>query len=100
MKVLSDMSAERTYSNYFRPALLVVLILGAVFALASTLAFSSVSARADDGRFAGGTGTANDPYQIATAAQLENLANWVNDGKSSNKDHYVLVANIDLKGSS
>lgn len=74
MKVLSDMSAERTYSNYFRPALLVVLILGAVFALASTLAFSSVSARADDGRFAGGTGTANDPYQIATAAQLENLA--------------------------
>lgn len=100
MKVLSDMSAERTYSNYFRPALLVVLILGAVFALASTLAFSSVSARADDGRFAGGTGTANDPYQIATAAQLENLANWVNDGKSSNRDHYVLVANIDLKGSS
>lgn len=100
MKVLSDMSAERTYSNYFRPALLVVLILGAVFALASTLAFSSVSARADDGRFAGGTGMANDPYQIATASQLENLANWVNDGKSSNKDHYVLVANIDLKGSS
>ena len=77
-----------------------MLILGAVFALASTLAFSSVSARADDGRFAGGTGTANDPYQIATAAQLENLANWINDGKSSNKDHYVLVANIDLKGSS
>ena len=100
MKVLSDMSAERTYSKYFRPALLVVLILGAVFALASTLAFFSVSARADDGRFAGGTGTANDPYQIATAAQLENLANWVNDGKSSNRDHYVLVANIDLKGSS
>ena len=100
MEVLSDMSAERTYSNYFRPALLVVLILGAVFALASTLAFSSVSARADDGRFAGGTGMANDPYQIATASQLENLANWVNDGKSSNKDHYVLVANIDLKGSS
>ena len=50
----------------------------------------SVTAMADTG-FAGGSGTKEDPWQIASAEQLnlirENLAG-----------HYVLIADIDLSG--
>lgn len=41
--------------------------------------------------FAGGAGTAEDPYQIATAAQLDLV-------RSDLAAHYVLVADIDLSG--
>ena len=41
--------------------------------------------------FAGGTGTAADPYQITTAAQLQ----AINDDVTA---HYILMANIDLAG--
>jgi hypothetical protein len=42
--------------------------------------------------FAGGTGTPNDPYQIATAQQLVSLGS---DPNLLNK-HFVLIADIDL----
>lgn len=41
--------------------------------------------------FAGGTGTAADPYQITTAAQMQ----AINDDVTA---HYILMANIDLAG--
>lgn len=46
--------------------------------------------------FAGGTGEPNDPYQIATAAQLLSI------GSSPDllKKHYLLTADIDLAGKS
>jgi hypothetical protein len=49
---------------------------------------------ARSGLFAGGTGEPNDPYQIATAAQLIVM------GSDPNllKKHYVLTASIDLGG--
>ena len=32
---------------------------------------------ASNGKFAGGTGTVNDPYQIETAEQLNNVRNYM-----------------------
>ncbi len=65
----------------------------AVFMSAIWLAMTTdVSAQ-----FAGGTGTGNDPYQIATAAQLDTLARRVNAGDTAyNNKHYILTADINL----
>lgn len=49
--------------------------------------------------FAGGTGTAEDPYKIATAEQLALLAKGTNSGNPElkyNNCYFVLTANIDL----
>ena len=46
--------------------------------------------------FAGGTGTAENPYQIATGAQLAYLASSVNNGETYAGKNFVLTANIDL----
>ena len=50
--------------------------------------------------FAGGTGTEEDPYQIATAEQLAYLAHLINDDSSTNSTYrslyYVQTADIDL----
>ena len=48
--------------------------------------------------FAGGTGTAEDPYQIANGAQLAYLASSVNNGETYEEKNFVLTANIDLNG--
>ncbi len=54
--------------------------------------------------FAGGTGTAKDPYRIATAEQLAYFRNQVNgEGTQANSfegKYIVLTANIDLIGTS
>ena len=49
-----------------------------------------------EGPFAGGTGTADDPYQIATAEELWDFAELVNGGKTD--ADAILTANIDLSG--
>lgn len=49
--------------------------------------------------FAGGSGTAEDPWQIETAEQLAKLAVDVNSGivgKTHAKEHFILIANLDL----
>lgn len=79
-------------------ALAAGLLSLAVVALVCVTAFSGSSACADEGRFAGGSGTVSDPYQIATAEQLKNLADKVNNGNAA-AEHYKLIENIDLKGS-
>lgn len=48
--------------------------------------------------FAGGTGTAEDPYQIANGAGLAYLASSVNNGETYEAKNFVLTANIDLNG--
>ena len=48
--------------------------------------------------FAGGTGTAEDPYQIANGAELAYLASSVNNGETYEAKDFVLTANIDLNG--
>jgi hypothetical protein len=50
----------------------------------------------DDG-FAGGSGTEESPYEIATVSQLEYLAEKVNEGDTNyNAAYYKLTDNIDL----
>lgn len=74
---------------------LVVAVLLSVFLLATP-----TPASAEDGLFAGGTGSEADPYQIANADQLKNLADQVNAGVDQYaKAHYALTNNIDLIGS-
>lgn len=49
--------------------------------------------------FAGGSGTAEDPYQIATPQQMAKLAKDINAGKYDevyNGDHFKLMTDIDL----
>ena len=48
---------------------------------------------AQDNNFAGGKGTLEEPYQIKTAEQLDNLRNF-EDGGCQN--HYCLMNDIDL----
>ena len=44
--------------------------------------------------FAGGSGTQNDPWQIATAEHLNNVRNYT--GASNSDKHFIQIANIDL----
>ena len=46
--------------------------------------------------FAGGSGTAEDPYQIADGAQLAKLAQDVNGGNNYAGTYFVLTADIEL----
>ena len=48
-------------------------------------------------QFSGGNGTSGNPYQITTAAQLAQLATFVNSGDIIyNAAHYKLMNNLDL----
>lgn len=67
-------------ATHIKHFLLVILILS----------FSSLC-RA---QFAGGTGTADDPWQIATAEQLDNIRNYL--GSEHNDKHFIQTALIDL----
>ena len=48
--------------------------------------------------YAGGSGTSEDPYQIATGAQLAYLAQEVVKGNSYASTYFQLTGNIDLMG--
>lgn len=58
------------------------------------------AASAEGALFAGGSGTENDPYQIATAEQLLALSTKVNDGSAQGYpgQFFALTADIDLAG--
>ena len=59
------------------------------------LAFTGLSLGAK-AQFNGGTGTEADPYRIATAAQLAQLATNVKNGATYSGTYFVLTQNIDL----
>jgi hypothetical protein len=48
--------------------------------------------------YSGGSGTATDPYQIATVADLQQLETTVNGGNSYAGTYFELTASIDLTG--
>lgn len=48
--------------------------------------------------FASGTGTAEDPYMITNAEELQNLADKVNAGKTFEGEYVKLANDIDLTG--
>ena len=82
----------------------LLLALCLVMALVPMTAFAEDSQNINvwDGStaaaFAGGTGTAEDPYQIANGAQLAYLASSVNSGETYEEKNFVLTVNIDLNG--
>lgn len=78
----------------------LLLILALCFTLLPTAALASDGAwdGSTAAAFAGGTGTAEDPYQIANGAQLAYLASSVNNGETYEEKNFVLTANIDLNG--
>ena len=85
-------------------------LLSLLLALCLVMALVPMTAFAEDAQninvwdgstaaaFAGGTGTAEDPYQIANGAQLAYLASSVNSGETYEQKNFVLTANIDLNG--
>ena len=78
--------------------LLAVLLL--VTSVPLTPAFAggggvSLQSESDEGSFAGGTGTADDPYQIATADDLLEFADKVNN-QDQTSAWAELTADIDL----
>ena len=80
----------------------LLLILALCFTLLPTAVMAEERVDAWDGStaaaFAGGTGTAEDPYQIANGAELAYLASSVNNGETYEAKNFVLTANIDLNG--
>ncbi|QUC66048.1 GLUG motif-containing protein [Aristaeella hokkaidonensis] len=68
--------------------------------LALTLALGMNAAFAESSPYAGGTGTAEDPYRIATAEQLLALSAAVNDGSAGGYYGacFVLTEDLDLAG--
>ena len=86
-------------------------LLGLLLAVFMVLTLAPTTARADVATekwtdfvapdFAGGTGTKDDPYQIATAGQLAKLAKEVNSGipeQTHSGEYFKLTAPIDLSG--
>ena len=86
-------------------------LLGLLLAVFMVLTLAPTTARADVTTekwtdfvatdFAGGTGTKDDPYQIANAQQLAKLAEEVNSGvygKTHSGEYFKLTAPIDLSG--
>ena len=71
--------------NILRPA--CVLFLMTVILLFN---FLPSQAEAGNGDFAGGDGSADDPFQVATAEQLDNVRGYLNA-------HFIQVADIDLR---
>ena len=86
-------------------------LLGLLLAVFMVLTLAPTTARADVATekwtdftaadFAGGNGTKDDPYQIATAGQLAKLASEVNSGvpeQTHSGEYFKLTAPIDLSG--
>lgn len=74
-----------------RKILPLLLILTMIF---SMVGFNPVSYAAEGSEFAGGSGTEADPWQIATAVQLNNVRNYL--GPENHDQHFILTADIDL----
>lgn len=67
---------------------------------ASQAVQESAAQQEDGGIFAGGSGTQEDPYQIANAEQLKAFADSVNDGSCAGyAEQYIqLTSDVDLSG--
>ena len=77
-------------TNRLTKFMLIAMFL-AVLLVMFTLLHHSPLVEAQSNGFAGGSGTEDDPYQIATADQLNNVRNHLDK-------HFILTANIDLLG--
>ena len=78
-------------------------LLGLVLVVCMLFTLTPITSRVDVTAtdFAGGSGTKDDPYQIATAGQLAKLASEVNSGVPEQThlgEYFKLTAPIDLSG--
>ena len=86
-------------------------LLGLILVVCMLFTLTPITSRADvttkkwtdftAADFAGGSGTKDDPYQIATAGQLAKLASEVNSGvpeQTHSGEYFKLTAPIDLSG--
>ncbi|MDP3387185.1 MAG: Ig-like domain-containing protein [Eubacteriales bacterium] len=74
-----------------RKILPLLLTLTMIFSL---LGFNAASYAFEETEFAGGLGTEADPWQIATAVQLNNVRNYL--GPENHDQHFILTDNINL----
>jgi len=72
------------------PLLLILVMLSSIFGAGYAQDFIT----SNSSGFEGGSGTGLDPYQIATAEQLNNVRNYLGPGNADK--HFELVADIDL----
>ena len=85
-------------------------VLSLLLSLCLVMTFVPMAAFAEDAQninvwdgsiaaaFAGGAGTAEDPYQISNGAELAYLASAVNGGETYEDTYFVLTTNINLNG--
>ncbi len=98
VKFLNTRARQITASVLAVCLMLTMIPLSAITAFATTADWSYPTSTPTE-PFADGTGEESDPYIIATAQQLANMAYLVNnDNANYGGKHYKLSANIDLAG--
>ena len=93
------MQKKRVLSLVLSMIVCIVMMPMAVFAETPAAEPAGVWSDYAEDAFAGGTGTVDAPYQIATAGQLAKLAADINSGekdKNHSKEYFILTEDIDL----
>ena len=81
----------------FSISLAILVLAQALFLIVPVSAADDAWTGTEATAFAGGSGTADDPYQIATGAQLAYLAAQVNGGTDYSGKYFRLTDHIDLE---
>lgn len=90
--------STKAWSMKMRLALLALAALAWIAVPVSARAETDVWDGTTASGFAGGTGTENDPWRIENAEQLAYLAQQVNNGTDYEREHFLLVSDLDLSG--
>lgn len=90
--------STKAWSMKMRLALLALAALAWIAVPVSARAETNVWDGTIASGFAGGTGTENDPWRIENAEQLAYLAQQVNNGTDYERQHFLLVSDLDLNG--
>lgn len=92
------MKNTKAWSVKMRLALLALAALVWIAVPVSARAETDVWDGTTASGFAGGTGAENDPWRIENAEQLAYLAQQVNNGTDYEREHFLLVSDLDLSG--
>lgn len=92
------MKNTKAWSVKMRLALLALAALAWIAVPVSARAETDVWDGTTASGFAGGTGTEGDPWLIENAEQLAYLAQQVNNGTDYERNHFLLVSDLDLSG--
>ena len=92
------MKNTKAWSVKMRLALLALAALVWIAVPVSARAETDVWDGTTASGFAGGTGMENDPWLIENAEQLAYLAQQVNNGTDYEREHFLLVSDLELSG--